>query len=45
MKNRLIWFGHVMKQEETNTVRVVMKINAKGKRVRGRPKKEMVGYD
>jgi hypothetical protein len=44
-ENRLRWFGHVMRQEETNVlvVRVIMKMNVEGKR--GRLKKEMVGYD
>jgi hypothetical protein len=26
-ENRLRWFGHVMRQEETNAIRVAMKIN------------------
>jgi hypothetical protein len=42
-KNRLRWFGHVMRREESNTVRVVTKINAEGKR--GRPIKKTVGYN
>jgi len=32
------WFGHVMRRKETKAVRVVMKMNVDGKRVRRRPK-------
>jgi hypothetical protein len=32
-----------MRREETKTVKLVTKINVEGKR--GRPKKEMVGYN
>jgi hypothetical protein len=35
-ENRLRWFGHVMRQEETKAVRVVMKINIEVTRERGR---------
>jgi hypothetical protein len=38
-ENKFRWFGHVMRQEETKAVRVVMKMNVEGKRRRGRPKK------
>ena len=37
-KNKLRWFGHVMRREEESTLRVVMKLNMKGKRPRGRPR-------
>jgi hypothetical protein len=37
-ENRLKWFGYVMRQEETNTVRMVMKINVEGKKEK--PKKK-----
>jgi hypothetical protein len=30
-ENRLRYFGHVMRQEETKAVKVVMKINVEGK--------------
>ena len=36
-KNKLRWFGHVVRREEESTVRVVMKLSMKGKRQRGRP--------
>ena len=36
-KNKLRWFGHVMRREEKSTLRVLMKLNVKGKRRRGRP--------
>jgi hypothetical protein len=36
-ENRLRLFGHEMRREETNAVRVVMKMNIEAKR--GRPKK------
>jgi hypothetical protein len=39
-KNRLRWFGHVMRQEKTNAVRVVLKINVGGKRGRGESEEE-----
>lgn len=38
---RLKWFGHVVRREETEAVRVVVKMIAEGKK--GRPKKELVG--
>jgi hypothetical protein len=38
-ENRLRWFGYIMRQEETNTVRVDMKMKIEGKRGRRRPKK------
>jgi hypothetical protein len=31
-KNRLRWFGHVMRRKETNIVRVIMKKNVEGKK-------------
>ena len=37
-KNKLRWFGHVMRREEESTLRVVMKLNMKGKRPGGRPR-------
>jgi hypothetical protein len=37
-ENRLRWFGHMMKQEETKAVTVVMKMNVEGKYRRRRPK-------
>jgi hypothetical protein len=39
-ENRLRLFWHVMRQEKTKAVRVVMKMNVKGKREKGRPKKD-----
>jgi hypothetical protein len=33
-ENKLRWFGYVMRREETNQVRVVMKTNVEGKRKR-----------
>ena len=36
-KNKLRWFGHVMRREEDSTL-VVMKLKMKGKRPRGRPR-------
>ncbi|KAL4092493.1 hypothetical protein QTP88_026994 [Uroleucon formosanum] len=36
-ENRLRWFRHVMRREETSAVRKVLKMNVEGKR--GRPKK------
>jgi hypothetical protein len=36
-ENRLIWFGYVVRREEKNAVRVVLKMNGEGKRGRGRP--------
>jgi len=44
-KNGLRWFGHVMRQKETNAIKVVMKINVKRKKRKREIKKEMVGYD
>jgi hypothetical protein len=44
-KNRVQWFGHVMKQEETKALRVVIKMNVEGKKRKMKTKKEMVGYD
>ena len=37
-KNKLRWFGHVMRREEDATLRVVMKIKMKGTRPTGRPR-------
>ena len=37
-KNKLRWFGHVMRREEESTLRVVMKLNMKGKRPGRRPR-------
>ena len=37
-KNKLRWFGHVMKKEEEPTLRVVMKLKRKGNIPRGRPR-------
>jgi hypothetical protein len=37
--NRLRWFRHVMRREETKSIRTIMKMNVKGKRGRSRPKK------
>jgi len=39
-KNRLRWFGHVMRWVETKAVRVVKKMNVEGKR--GSPKKRWI---
>jgi len=38
-ENRLRWFRHVMRQEESKAVRVVMNMKVEGKRGRGRSKK------
>jgi hypothetical protein len=38
-KNKLKWFRHVMKQEETKAINVVMKRRVEGKRRRRIPKK------
>jgi hypothetical protein len=38
-ENRLRWFDHVMSWKKTNVVRVVKKINVKGKRGRERSQK------
>jgi hypothetical protein len=38
-ENRLRWFGHLMRRQETKVVRAVMKINVEGKQARVRPKK------
>ena len=37
-KNKLRWFGHVMRREEESTLRIVMKLMMKGNRPRGRPR-------
>ena len=37
-KNKLRWFGHVMRREEESTLRVVMNLKMNGKRQRGRPR-------
>ena len=34
-KNKLRWFGHVMRREEESMLRIVMKLKMKGKRPRG----------
>jgi hypothetical protein len=39
MREKYKWFMHVMRQEETNVVKVVMKMNIEAKRRRGRLKK------
>jgi len=39
-KNRLRWFGHVMRKEDLETVRTVMELSVEGKKGRGRPKKK-----
>jgi hypothetical protein len=41
-KNKLRWFEHMMRREQIKKVRVVMKINIKGKRGRGRPIKRLL---
>jgi hypothetical protein len=38
-KNKLRWLEHVIRREKTKAVRVVIKINVKGKRGREIPKK------
>jgi hypothetical protein len=35
-KNKLRWFGHVIRRKESNALRVVMKIHVGEKRGRGR---------
>lgn len=42
--NRLKWFWHVMRKEETEAVRAVIKINVKKKKEKN-PEKEMVEYN
>lgn len=37
--NRLAWYGHVMRREESHVTRKVMNMNVDGYRSRGRPKK------
>ncbi|XP_050532668.1 uncharacterized protein LOC126900777 [Daktulosphaira vitifoliae] len=37
-ENRLRWFGHVMRKEESEAVRTVVQMNVEGRRDRGRPK-------
>lgn len=37
-KNKLRWFGHVMRLEETKAIRADMKMNVEGKRGREKPK-------
>jgi len=39
-ENRLRWYGHVMRREDTEVVRTVMGLSVKGKRERIRPKKK-----
>jgi hypothetical protein len=41
-ENRLRWFGHVMRREETKAVRVVIKMNVERKRGRGSPKNRCI---
>jgi len=38
-ENRLRWFGHVMRGENSEAVRTVIELSLEGRRVRGRPKK------
>jgi hypothetical protein len=42
-ENRLRCFGHLIRREETIAVKVVMKMNVKGKKRRGRSKKRWLG--
>ena len=37
-KNKLRWFGHVTRREEESTLRVVVKLNVKENKPRGRPR-------
>jgi len=39
-ENRLRWFGHIMKREDSEAVRTIMELSVKGRRGRGRPKKK-----
>ena len=41
-ENRLRWFGHVMRREESEVVRTVMNMNVEERRGRGRPKKRWI---
>ena len=38
-RNRLRWYGHVMRREEGDPLKMVRDVNAPGTRPRGRPKK------
>jgi hypothetical protein len=38
-KNNLRWFGHVMRQEKTKAIKVVMNMKVEGKRRREKPTK------
>jgi len=39
-KNRLRWFGHIMRKEDSEALRTVMKLSVEGRIGRGRPKKK-----
>jgi len=39
-ENKLRWFGHVMRREDSGAVRTVMELSVKGRIKRGRPKKK-----
>jgi len=39
-KNRLSWFGYVMRREDSEAVKTVMELNMEGRRERERPKKK-----
>jgi len=36
----MVWFGNVIKREDSEGVRTVMKLSVEGRRERGKPKKK-----
>ena len=42
-ENRLRWFGHVLRREETEAVRLVREMHVVGKKGEGKTQKEMGG--
>jgi hypothetical protein len=41
--NRLAWYGHVMRRDESHITNTVMSINVDGHPSRGRPRKRWMG--